>query len=55
MRQNLEKMFGSDYNKVVPEEDVIAFVEDLFSSDAPVTGSGGSSILLGGSRYLNNR
>lgn len=55
VRANLEKMFGAEYNKVVPEDDVAAFVEDLFGSDAPSTGNGGSNVLLGGSRYVNNK
>jgi hypothetical protein len=48
-------MFGENYETVVPEDDVKAFVEDLFSSDGPSTGSGGSSVLLGASRYVNNK
>ena len=55
VRANLKKMFGDRANEVVPEEDVNAFIEDLFSTDGPATGTGGSSILLGASRLANDR
>ena len=53
VRSNLKKMFGDDCHNIVPEEDVQAFVDDLFSTDGPATGTGGSSILLGASRFVN--
>ena len=43
-------MFGDDRYDIVPKEDIDAFVEDLFRSDGPATGTGGSSVLLGASR-----
>ena len=53
VRSNLTKMFGDDCHDIVPEEDVQAFVDDLFSTDGPATGTGGSSILLGASSFIN--
>ena len=53
VRSNLKKMFGDSHHNVVPEEDIQAFVDDLFSTDGPATGTGGSSVLLGASRFIN--